>query len=99
MGGGNVQGSGPQPPLRPAIRNTMVGCLTMFVGFFGGGMIAVLMGKGVDMATRCAPGEGLPACNWHIYWLVGGLLGAIFLPAVVLIKLLRGDAAAADSGQ
>jgi hypothetical protein len=77
----------------------MVGCLTVVVGFFGGGMIAVLVGRGVDMATRCSPGEGLPACNWHIYWLVGGLLGAVLLPTVVLVKLLRSDAAARNSGQ
>ncbi len=78
----------------------MVGCLTIFVGFFGGGMIAVLIGRGVDVATRCAPAEGLPVCgNWAMYVVVGGLIGAIGLPTVVLAKLLRREAAARDSGQ
>jgi hypothetical protein len=78
----------------------MVGCLTMFVGFFGGGMISVLIGRGVDMATRCIPGEGLPICgNWAMYVAIGGLIGMIGLPTVVLFKLLRGDAARRDSGQ
>ena len=78
----------------------MVGCLTVFVGFFGGGMIAVLVGKGVDMATRCAPAEGIPICgNWAMYDGIGGLLGAIFLPTVELSRLIRGDAAARESGQ
>jgi hypothetical protein len=78
----------------------MVGCLTMFVGFFGGGMIAVLIGRGVDVAMRCAPAEGLPICgNWTMYVVIGGLIGALGLPAVVLAKLLRRDRAAADTGQ
>ena len=78
----------------------MVGCLTMFVGFFGGGMIAVLLGRGVDVATRCTAAEGLPICgNWAMYVVVGGLVGMIGLPAVVLAKLLRRDRAARDSGQ
>jgi hypothetical protein len=78
----------------------MVGCLTIFVGFFGGGMIAVLIGRGVDAATRCVPSEGLPICgNWAMYAGIGGAIGAVFLPAVVLVKLLRSDAAARDSDQ
>ena len=89
-----------EPPLNPVIRNAMVGCLTFVVGFFGGGMIAVLVGKGVDMARRCTPTEGLPMCGaWWMYVLVGGLIGAIGLPAVVLVKIARGDAALRNSAQ
>ena len=89
-----------EPPLNPAVRNTMVGCLTFVVGFFGGGMIAVLLGKGVDMLRRCTPSEGLPMCGpWWMYVLVGGLIGAVGLPTVVLVKLARGDAASRNSAQ
>ncbi|HEX8850168.1 MAG TPA: hypothetical protein VF761_11605 [Gemmatimonadaceae bacterium] len=87
------------PPLHPAVRNTMVGCLTFVVGFFGGGMIAVLVAKGVDMARRCTPVEGLPACGWQYYMLIGGVLGAIFLPTMVLMKLRRGSAATRNTAQ
>ncbi|HEX2778191.1 MAG TPA: hypothetical protein VHM30_01755 [Gemmatimonadaceae bacterium] len=90
-----------QPPLPPAVRNTMVGCLTFVVGFFGGGMMAVLVGKGVDIANRCTPQtEGIPICGdlrWYI--LIGGILGAILLPTVVLTKLARGDAATRNYAQ
>lgn len=101
MTGPNVPGGMPEPPpLRPAIRNTMVGCLTIVVGFFGGGMITLLLARGVDIIRRCAPAEGLPVCgNWAIYAGIGGLVGAILLPTMVFIRLLRADAAARDSGQ
>ena len=85
--------SGDPPPLNPVVRNSMVGCLTFVVGFFGGAMIAVLLAKMVDFARKCTPSDGLPACNWHIYWLIGGAIGAVGLPTVVLMKLARGDAA------
>jgi hypothetical protein len=96
----DVPVSSPEPPLNPAVRNTMVGCLTIFVGFFGGGMIALLLGRVYDVVTRCSPAEGLPVCgNWAMYAGIGGLAGAILLPTVVFIKLLRADAAARGSGQ
>jgi hypothetical protein len=97
-GGAPAPRSPDQPPLPPAVRNTLVGCLTFVVGFFGGGMMAVLVGKGVDLVTGCTPSEGLPTCiTWAWYALVGGAIGAIGLPAVVLTRLRRGDAAARNS--
>ena len=88
------------PPLNPAVRNTMVGCLTIVVGFFGGGMITLLLVRILDVLRRCSPAEGLPVCgNWAIYAGIGGAIGAVLLPTVVFIKLLRADAAARDSGQ
>lgn len=88
------------PPLNPAVRNTMVGCLTIVVGFFGGGMITLLLVRVLDLLRRCSPAEGLPVCgNWAIYAGIGGAVGAILLPTVVFIKLLRADAAARASGQ
>jgi hypothetical protein len=78
----------------------MVGCLTLVVGFFGGGMITLLLVRLVDLVRRCAPAEGLPVCgNWAIYAGTGGVIGAILLTTVVFIKLLRADAAVRDSGQ
>ena len=78
----------------------MVGCLTFVVGFFGGGMIAVLLGKGLDVFRRCTPPEGLPMCgNWAAFAFGGGLIGAILLPTIVLTKLARGASASRHSAQ
>jgi hypothetical protein len=68
-------------------RNVGVGCVTTVAGFFGGGMIAVFIGKVVGSAQGCKPPEGLPACNWWVYAGIGAVLGALILPAVVLIRL------------
>jgi hypothetical protein len=97
----NTRIPGPtEPPLSPRVRNSMVGCLTAMVGFFGGGMIAVLVGVVVDLVRRCKPPEGLPVCgNWAIYAGVGGLVGAIILPTVAIIRLRRSDATARTSAQ
>lgn len=66
-----------------------VGCLLAIPGFFGGGMIAVGVGKLVDAFTRCVPAEDVPACNWFDYWLVGSLIGLVVLPGVALWMLRR----------
>ncbi|MBX6331860.1 MAG: hypothetical protein IRY91_08435 [Gemmatimonadaceae bacterium] len=66
-----------------------VGCLLAIPGFFGGGMIAVGIGKIVDGLTRCQPAEGWPVCNTPAYLLVGAVAGAILLPSVVVWLMLR----------
>ena len=68
-------------------RNVGVGCVTTVAGFFGGGMIAVFIGKVVGSVRGCRPPEGLPACNWWVYAGIGAVLGALTLPGVVLIRL------------
>jgi len=70
-------------------RNVGVGCVTTVAGFFGGGMIAVFIGKFVGSAQGCKPSEGLPACNWWVYAGIGAVLGALTLPAIALIRLNR----------
>ena len=72
-------------------RNIGVGCFTTFIGFWSGGMIAVLIGKvleGIRGAPSC---DGLPLCNWNVYAAVGGLIGAVSLPVLVLTRLRRRD--------
>ena len=32
---------------------------------------------------------GLPVCNWYVYVGVGGILGALSLPTLVLMRLSR----------
>jgi hypothetical protein len=60
------------------------------VGFFGGGMIAMLVGKIVDGVTGCRPPDGLPVCTWWRYWWTGGLVGAVLLPTFAVTRLRRG---------
>jgi hypothetical protein len=70
-------------------RNVGIGCVMTFAGFFGGGMIAVLIAKMVGSVQGCKPPEGLPACNWWVYAGIGAFIGAVPLPVGVLILLNR----------
>ena len=51
--------------------------------------MGVLVGKIVGMARRCVPPDGLPACDWHVFMLTGGVVGAISLPSLVLWRMRR----------
>jgi hypothetical protein len=70
-----------------------VGCLTAPIGFFGGGMIAVLIAKIADAVRNCTPPEGLPACNTWEFLYPGAVLGLIGLPTIALYRLRRGRVA------
>jgi hypothetical protein len=70
-----------------------VGCLTAPIGFFGGGMIAVLFAKITDAVRNCTPPEGLPACNTWEFLYPGALIGLLGLPTVALYRLRRGRVA------
>ena len=74
-------------------RNVGVGCFTTIMGFFGGGMIAVLIAKIVSQALHEPQCEGLPTCNWLTWAARGGVLGMIILPTVSVWRLKSGDAA------
>ena len=64
-----------------------VGCLTAIAGFFGGGMIAVFVAKVVGSFRGCQPPEGLPACDWGSYMIVGAVIGVLGLPLVSIMRL------------
>jgi hypothetical protein len=70
-------------------RKVGLGCFTTFVGFWSGGMIAVLVGKIIEGARKSPACTGLPLCNWHIYAGIGAVVGAISLPALVLWRMRR----------
>jgi hypothetical protein len=67
-----------------------VGCITFVSGFFGGGMIAVLIAKIVGAAQSCTPDKetGAP-CNWFTYAMIGALVGAVLFPTVATMLLRR----------
>lgn len=64
-----------------------LGCFTFVIGGFSGGMVAVLIGRIIDWFRKAPSCEGLPVCNWYVYVGIGGLLGAISLPFLVLRRL------------
>ena len=68
-----------------------VGCITFVSGFFGGGMIAVLIAKVVGAAQGCTPDKetGAP-CNWFTYAVWGGLTGMVLFPTIATLLLRRG---------
>lgn len=66
-----------------------LGCFTFIIGGFSGGMVAVLLGMGIEGLRRSPRCEGLPVCNWYVYVAIGAAIGALSLPALVLNRLRR----------
>ena len=85
------------PPLTPpsTIRQVAIGCFMAWIGAFSGGMVGVLVSKGVAFLTKAPRCEGIPTCDWHIYMLGGAAVGAISLPWLVVSALRRAPAPAA----
>ena len=73
-------------------RNIGVGCFTIFIGFFSGGMIAVFLGTIVAFLTRAPKCSGVPVCDWHLWMFPGAVIGAVSLPVLALWRLRRADA-------
>ena len=60
-------------------------------------MIAVMIAKIVGGIRNCQPAPELPACDWHVYAGVGMLIGAVTLPVLALMRLMRSDRKAGNS--
>jgi hypothetical protein len=72
-----------------------VGCFSTFIGFAGGGMIAVLVAKIAGGLQRCPADKDTGApCNWLTYAFFGMVIGTIVVPAVSLWLFRRGRARA-----
>jgi hypothetical protein len=87
----------PEPPRDGPWPYIGVGCLTAPIGFFGGGMIAVLVAKMVGAVQNCAPPKDLPACHTFEFLWPGALIGLIGLPAMALYRLRRGRRKSRDA--
>jgi hypothetical protein len=75
-------------PPRPALgRVIAIGCFAAWIGGFSGAMIAVLASKFVAFLTKAPSCDGIPSCDWYLYALVGGILGALSLPWLVVSAL------------
>ena len=77
----------PLTPLERRTRAVGVGCLMVVLGFFSMAMVGVLVSAAVAAATKAPTCPDIPACNWYIYAGIGGALGAITLPILVLRRL------------
>lgn len=77
----------PLTPLERRVRFVGVGCLMVVLGFFSMAMVGVLVSAAVAAATKAPTCADIPACNWYIYAGIGGLLGAVTLPVLVLRRL------------
>ena len=87
MANGGSEPAGESPPLDRRAQYIGVGCLTTVAGAFSGAMVAVLIGKFLGFLQRCEAGEGLPACDWHIYAGWGALVGIVTLPTLALRRV------------
>lgn len=79
--------TGPDVAAPSVARQFGIGCFMAFVGFFSGGMIGVLVSKAVAFFTKAPKCDGIPTCDWYIYMAVGGALGALTLPWLVVSAL------------
>ena len=83
----------PDPGARPegasTGRRVAIGCFTAWLGAMSGAMVAALISKVVGGIMRAPACEGIPSCDWYIYALAGGALGAVSLPFFALRALGR----------
>ena len=67
------------------------GCAMVAGGWFGGGIIAIMVLKVLSFFTRVGNCSELPVpCNWYHFAFAGAVLGAIVLPAGAIWKMRRG---------
>jgi hypothetical protein len=52
-------------------------------------MVAALLSKFTAFMTKAPECGGIPSCNWYIWAAVGGLIGAVTLPVLVLWTLSK----------
>jgi hypothetical protein len=96
--GDSAQTPAPPPPNTHKFEYLGVGCFSAFVGFAGGGMIAVLIAKIVGAAQRCpADAETGAPCNWFTYMFFGMITGFVIVPIVSVWFFRRGRSRASNS--
>jgi len=81
----NRAANGGGVPQRVSMRRRVaIGCFTSWLGFVSGAMVAALLSKFTTFITKAAQCNGIPSCNWYIWAGIGGLIGAVTLPLLVL---------------
>ncbi len=79
------------------VRQVAIGCFMAWIGAFSGGMVGVLVSKGVAFLSKAPRCDGIPTCDWYIYAGVGAAFGALSLPWLVVSALRRAPAPAAPT--
>ena len=72
-----------------------IGCFMAWIGALSGAMVAILVSTGVAYVRRAPTCDGIPSCDWYIYAAVGGAIGMLTLPWLVVSALRRPPAAGA----
>ena len=75
---------GDDRPRVSRVRRIAIGCFTAWLGFVSGAMVAALLSKIAAFLTKAPECGGIPSCNWYIWAGIGGLVGAVTLPLMVL---------------
>jgi hypothetical protein len=65
-------------------RKVAIGCFTAWLGLVSGAMVAALLSKFAAFLTKAPECGGIPSCNWYVWAGIGGLIGAVTLPLLVL---------------
>ena len=68
-------------------RRVAIGCFTSWLGFVSGAMVAALLSRFTSFILRMDTCPDIPSCNWYVWAGIGGLVGAVTLPMLVLWKL------------
>jgi len=80
----------PEPTTMPSRgRLLAIGCFATWIGGFSGAMTAVLVSKMVAWLAKAPRCDGIPSCDWYVYAAVGGAIGALTLPWLVVSALRR----------
>jgi hypothetical protein len=82
--GSETAGGNETPHRVSTTRKVAIGCFSAWLGFVSGAMVAALLSKFAAFVMRANACDGVPACNWYIWAGIGGLVGAVTLPAMVL---------------
>jgi len=75
-----------------------IGCLLLPGSFFGGGMIGVGIAQIVDTVSGCKAAADLPSCNTFLYFIGGGVLGAIVMIVLIQWRIRRRAGASVETG-
>ena len=86
-------------PLERRARYAGLRCFSIFAGFISMAMVGSLLSMVVAKIARAPVCQDIPACNWYVYAGVGGLIGALSLPILVLTRVWQSERDAARKNQ
>ena len=73
------------------MRIAAIACFMAVVGGVSLAMVGVLVARFYSWVTGCPYVAELPACDWGRFAAIGGLIGAVTLPALVVRRLVQSE--------